>query len=254
MDAGHSTQTRSRAVTRLRRLGSAWLGLALGVLLVGCGPSGGDGPNVVHRPPPDARNAEGRFEGRLDAEDVRRVVRQHQAGFDNCFRRATGQYLAGDVYVQFVIGQNGRVKLASVQRSELGSWVVEDCLVETAGFLEFPPPTGGDATFAYPFAGPQVGRRLVQAVDAAWGYETVRAARKAINRCRAEYGYQDPFHLTVYVGPLGAVLDAGFDALDRPRREFPACVHSVVRGLRFPNPGNRTVKYRTIVETLDDGA
>jgi hypothetical protein len=235
------------AIFALTALAMAPVGLG------GCGP-GGARPEVEFKPPPDAREGEGRFEGRLDAEDVRRVVQAQQAGFDNCFRRSSGQYLAGDVYVQFVIGKQGRVNLASVQRSELGSWVVEDCLIETATFLEFPPPVGGEATFAYPFAGPTVGRRLVQAVDPAWGYETIRGARKAINRCRAEYGYQGPFHITVYVGPLGVVLDAGFDALDRPRREFPACVHSTVRGLRFPNPGNRTVKYRTIVETLDDGA
>jgi hypothetical protein len=239
---------------RVRFTLASWAALALATAALGaCGPATHK-PDVDHKPPPDAREGTGRFEGRLDAEDVRRVVKAQQAGFDNCFRRATGQFLAGDVYVQFVVGAGGRVQQASVQRSELGSWVVEDCLIETAFFLEFPPPVGGEATFAYPFAGPTVGRRLTQAVDPAWGYETIRGARKAINRCRSEYGYQGPFHITVYVGPLGVVLDAGFDALDRPKREFPACVHSTVRGLRFPNPGNRTVKYRTIVETLDDDA
>jgi hypothetical protein len=240
-------------------LTTGWMSLAavtlgLSVVVSGCGGRVVRGPVAEHKPPPDARPSEGRFVGRLDAEDVRRVVRQQQAGFDNCFRRGSGQYLAGDVYLQFVVGPEGRVRQASVQRSELGSWVVEDCLVETATFLEFPPPVGGEATFAYPFAGPQVGRRLVQAVDSAWGYGALRAVRKEINRCRNEYEFDGPFHVTVYVGALGAVLDAGFDSLALPKREFPACVHSIVRGLRFPNPGNRVVKYRTLVETLDDDA
>lgn len=228
-------------------------GAAVSALLMACGPTV-SGPRVEHRPAPDAREGEGRFEGRLDAEDIRRIVQAHQAGFDTCFQRGSGQYLAGDVFVQFVVGKTGRVQHVSIQRSELGSWVVEDCLLEVGAFLEFPPPEGGEATFAYPFHGPTVGRRLVQAVDPAWGYETVRRARSEMNRCRKSYQYEGPFHVTVYIGPLGRVLDAGFDALERPRREFAACIHSVVRGLTFPNPGNRTVKYRTLVEALENDA
>jgi hypothetical protein len=96
---------------------------------------------------------------------------------------------------------------------------------------------------------------MVQHVDAAWGYGTIRDARKAINTCRSRYGYHGPFHVTVYVGGLGRVLDVGFDASKRVAREFPACVVQVVRALTFPPPRSGQMnKYRALIENLDDDA
>lgn len=228
--------------------------ILLPLLLAACGGTN-HGHTVEHRPPPDAKDGEGQYAGRLDAADVRRVIEQHHGGFDNCFRRGTATYLSGQVYVEFAVGGDGRVEHAQVARSDLGSWVVEDCLVEAAQFLEFPRPAGGRARFAYPFSGRDVGRRMVSKADPAWGYKTLRSARRPINTCRARYGYQGPFHVTVYVGALGAVLDVGFDASERAAREFSACIVHTVRGLKFPAPrSGQMLKYRALVENLDDDA
>ena len=156
--------------------------------------------------------------------------------------------------VEFAVDRSGRVENAGVVRSDLGSWKVEDCLIETAGFLAFPRPEGGKTRFAYTFPGPTVGKRLVRTVDPAWGYPTLRSARRPINDCRRRYQYEGPFHITAYVGPLGEVLDAGFDAKQAPPRELAACVVGVVRGLRFPAGGREVTKYRALIENLDDDA
>ena len=228
-------------------------------LLLGCG-AGPTNHTVEHRPPPDAKNGGGVYPGRLDGDDVRRVVEQHKGGFDNCFRTARATYLSGQVYVEFLVGAAGRVEAASVARSDLGSWIVEDCLVVAARFLEFPKPAGGRARFAYPFGKAAQGgrtrsRAMVKREGHAWGYGTVRSARQAINTCRERYGYRGPFHVTAYVGNSGAVLDAGFDASEPVATEFPACIVQTVRRLRFPPPRTgQIIKYRALVENLDDDA
>ncbi len=231
-----------------------WLiGLAAALALSGCG-GGGTSARGHHKPPPDEKPGEGQYAGRLDASDIQRVITQHKAGFNNCLNKGGASYLSGDVIVELAVAETGRVAYAGVARSDLGSWVIEDCLVETAGFLAFPRPQGGGARFAYTFPGPTIGRRLVHPMDASWGYRTLRRARKPINDCRRRYDYDGPFHITAYVGAQGQVLDAGFDAKLRPRREFAACVVGVVRGLTFPPGAAGTAKYRALIENLDDDA
>lgn len=76
--------------------------------------------------------------------------------------------------------------------------------MQTARFLEFPPPAGGRARFAYPFEWNEPGRRLSQPVEVQWGYSTLADYRELYERCRTKYDYQAPFNLTVYVGRLGS--------------------------------------------------
>ena len=71
-------------------------------------------------------------------------------------------------------------------------------------------------------------------------------------RCRAKHDFQSPFNFTLYVGRLGSVLSAGFDSNVGPKDDFPSCVVDIVKGLRFPNPGARIVKYHALVEHLPD--
>ena len=140
----------------------------------------------------------------------------------------------------------GRVEDVFVSRSNLGALKAEDCLVQTARYLEFPPPAGGKARFAYPFEWNEPGRRLSQPVEVAWGYSVLASNRELYERCRTKFNYQGPFNLTIYVGRLGSVLSAGYDSGTGPGIDFPSCVVDVTRGLRFPHPGNRIVKYKSL--------
>jgi hypothetical protein len=238
----------------------------LALFLIACG--GGGGQQTVrkpdpleHAPPPDSRleahddgmTVEGTT-GVLDDADVRAVIDSQMGGFRNCFQQQqSSSYVSGEVLLDFVVRADGRVDRVWVAQSDLGSWRVEDCLVTTAKYLEFPPPQGGGrARFAFPFAWNQAGARLSAPVEQAWGYPTLRAQREAIRACRKAHDFTGPFHLTVYVGRLGRVLAVGFDSATAPDELFPACVAQTVEGLTFPDPGQRTVKYRALVEDFPD--
>lgn len=205
---------------------------------------------IQHSESPDTRQSD--LNGRLADDEIRRVMEEQQGGFNNCFRQAPDAFISGHVELTFVVKATGRVEDVFVSQSDLGSLTAEDCLVQTAKFLEFPPPAGGRARFAYPFEWNEPGRRLSQPVEVQWGYSTLADHRELYERCRAKYDYQAPFNLTVYVGRLGSVLSAGYDSGSGPGVNFPSCVVDVTKGLRFPNPGNRIVKFHSLVEHLPD--
>jgi len=92
--------------------------------------------------------------GSLLKEEIDRTVSVHLDYVLGCYRggqiRQAG--LAGQVVVQFVIGQDGAVRSARTKSSTLGDWRVERCI--NAVFLEmlFPPPDGGGIVIvSYPF-------------------------------------------------------------------------------------------------------
>jgi len=232
------------------------LGVVLGLAACGANVDQSNRPRPVsieHKPPPDERDgtAVSGTTGVLDDDEVRTVMHEHMAGFNNCFRHGAGSFVSGKVLLQFVVNQVGRVDQVYVFESDVGSWRIEDCLVQTARYLEFPHPGGGGgARFAFPLSYNEPGRRLSVPVDRAWGYTTLRKNRDPIRRCRNKHHFEGPFNLTIYVGRLGKVLSAGFDSPTQPGDAFPACVVEIVEALRFPNPGQKVVKYRALVEDL----
>lgn len=220
-------------------------------------------PVVEHKPPPDAKEGVGGgpddgmavsgLLGTLNDDQVFMVMNEHMAGFNNCFSRAEGSFVAGEVQLSFEVAPTGRVSSVHVSESDLGSWKVEDCLVQTASFLEFPRPDGGGpARFIFPFTWNEPARRLSKPVDETWGYETLRTNRALIRKCRETHRFEGPFHLTAYVGPRGTVLAVGFHAKRAPTKEFPACIVQAIEPIVFPDPGSRPVKYRALVEDLPD--
>jgi len=206
---------------------------------------------VQHAESPDTRR-EAPLKGSLDEDDIRRVFDEHAAGFNNCFRMSAASYVSGEVQLTVTVKPNGRVEGAFVSRSTLGAWKAEDCLLQQVRFLEFPVPQNGRARFAYPLQWNAEGQRLSTLREPAYGYATLARNRPVIDQCRETYGYQGPYTLTLYVGQMGQVLNAGFSSPDAPGDEFGACVVDVVQGLRFPSSGPVTARYVALMENLKD--
>ncbi len=178
-------------------------------------------------------------------------MKLHYAGFNNCFRRAQGTFVAGEARLRFVVAKTGRVDHVWVVQSDLGSWEVEDCLVQAARFLEFPRPDGdARARFDFPFRWNTPNRRLSLGVDANWGYATLREHRQGLWQCRRNHGYEQAFTMTMYVGRKGQVLASGVASEEPASDTFAGCMVELLRGVKFPNPGSRIVKYVTLVENL----
>lgn len=173
--------------------------------------------------------------GRLPADVIQRIVREHFPTFKRCYEIA----LRGDPTVhgrtstEFVIGRNGHV--ASSVDVETNSTLprdVRDCVADRMRFLEFPPPDGGVVTVIYPLvfspgqpdadadAGAsqqETGKTPPQAPDAGLPFDRSAAAKtladaaRAISSCGASAGPKGEGHVTVRFAPSGQVEYVNID-------------------------------------------
>lgn len=94
------------------------------------------------------------FEGTIDKEAVRRVVKKQLKEIQYCYTKAltTRSNLHGKVVLEWVIGEQGRVTSVSVKKSNLGSKEAEKCIMDRLKNWRFPsPPANMEATVVYPF-------------------------------------------------------------------------------------------------------
>ncbi len=92
--------------------------------------------------------------GSLDKSIIRRVIRRHLNEIRYCYVSrglATNKKLAGQVKVQFVISQTGRVTSVGVVSSSLNHGPTEACIKAAVRRWKFPKPEGGIVVVKYPF-------------------------------------------------------------------------------------------------------
>ncbi len=78
----------------------------------------------------------------LTGEEIESVFDQREPQIDECY--ALGDDAPkGRVVLTIAINSEGQVARAGIKSSTLGSEAIEDCLVERAFEMEFPPPRGG---------------------------------------------------------------------------------------------------------------
>lgn len=226
---------------------------ALLALLTACGvaPTAENGTASHQRPPDSKLDPTGYPE--LAPHHVDAIFAEQQAGFSACGRDAPGAHVGGVARLMFLLEPTGRVEEVFVAESDIGSIDVERCLLTAARFLEFPvPPGSGRTRFIRAFPVNASARNSLSQQPESWGYPTVRGRRDAIRKCRADYGYDGPFHLTMFVGGRGRVLSAGFHARQPTPDGFADCVVRVMGETTFPDTGGQIVKYRALVEFLPD--
>ncbi len=102
----------------------------------------------------DAGGADEGWEGTIDREAVRRVIRSILNQIKSCYERQlrVNSSLEGKVVIQFEIMEQGRVRTAKTKSSTLSDATVETCVAARIREARFPePPTGTIAVVDYPF-------------------------------------------------------------------------------------------------------
>jgi TonB family protein len=106
---------------------------------------------------PSLRQGATSTNGRLPAEVIQRIVRQHFGAMRGCYESGLARdgKLSGRVTVRFVISREGRVtEAAPVDPSNasprLADPAVVACVVDAFAKLTFPAPDGGTVTVVYP--------------------------------------------------------------------------------------------------------
>ncbi len=187
----------------------------------------------------------------LDQSTVGAIISEHMVGFETCQSRGAGHFVSGAAIVQFSIGGDQRVERVHVIDSSLGSWAIEQCLLQAARFLTFPLPKDADrGEFRYPFSFNEVAERITVPKPESWGYASLGAQRAGFNGCRSRYGFDGPFHITAYISSTGRPRSVGFHSRKPAPDDFASCVVNVTGEAKFPSTRGAIVKYRGLVEYL----
>lgn len=94
------------------------------------------------------------FQGSIDKEGIRRVVKDHQQEVQACYERALNQSpgLSGKIVMEWEILGQGRVGKVRIQSSSVGNRGVADCMAKALKGWIFPePPSDQIAVVAFPF-------------------------------------------------------------------------------------------------------
>ncbi len=138
---GTATQGIAGIGTKGRGGGSSNYGSGIGL--------GGKGNVTI-----DAGGADEGWEGTIDREAVRRVIRSILNQIKSCYERElrVKKGLEGKVVIQFEIMEQGRVRSAKTKNSSMSSPAVESCVAARIREARFPePPAGTIAVVDYPF-------------------------------------------------------------------------------------------------------
>ncbi len=102
----------------------------------------------------DVAGEDANWEGSIDREAVRRVIRSILNQIKSCYERQlrTDSSLEGKVVIEFQIVDQGRVQSAKTSTTTLKNAAVEQCVAARIREARFPePPTGTVAVVYYPF-------------------------------------------------------------------------------------------------------
>jgi TonB family protein len=138
---GTATQGIAGVGTKGRGSGMSTYGAGIGL--------GGKGNVTI-----DAGGADEGWEGTIDREAVRRVIKSILNQIKSCYERElrVRKGLEGKVVIQFEIMEQGRVRSAKTKNSSMSNATVESCVAARIREARFPePPSGTIAVVDYPF-------------------------------------------------------------------------------------------------------
>lgn len=225
--------------------------VTIAVLGMGCGPkeethkprpgndnatAGNDGGD--DQPPPRRRDGIqiSGLKGTIDAAAVEKALGKKTRAVAACRSQHMGSlsYVGGEVTFFFEIGMDGVPTKVVMEKSQLGHWQMEACILGVAQGLKFVKPEGGKAEVRYSMSLANNGTDAKD-WDADKAKPTLRKKRRALRACR-QGGKPKKFTLTFYVLPGGSVKTVGVTSPEALPTGFAVCVAKVVTAQTFADP------------------
>lgn len=201
--------------------------------------------------------------GQLDAPGCLAVLEASKAQLKKCYEDVSSRlrFLSGHVELKMFIGTDGKARRIITQKSTLGSYEVEHCLVASLAKLSYPPAKGGLGEITYPmdFAA-MIPSTPLSADQAA---EQLDKEKKKLLACSAKakkpqgpdkFAPLEAVKMTGYVAPGGQVAAVGFSSPKDPLDDgLVACLDSKARSLKLPDPLGKIVKFEYPLGAAADG-
>lgn len=180
--------------------------------------------------------------GGMNEEKVQKTIERIFPELSSClmdgYQRV--EFLGGEVAFLVKVNMKGEAEAAHAERSTLGDFQAEQCMLDKIRVTKWPKPVGGKiglARTSIAFDPPSDVRAPV-----AWEESDIQtflaSSRDELRSC----GRGGPFKITVYVGTRGNVLSAGVAHADDHADSTAACLVGAVQNLNFPSPGSWPAK------------
>jgi hypothetical protein len=160
--------------------------------------------------------------GTLDGQAAEDGVNARLPRVADCYTRArsAAPFLAGRLDLKLRVTTAGKVRWVRLERSDLGSLAVEQCILATLGAAAFSAPEGGEAEFKIPIALDPQSIGILPASSPPADGRVPAEAKKLLKGCKKLLRPADGAALTppagllatLYIDPDGAVLSVGLSA------------------------------------------
>jgi len=181
--------------------------------------------------------------GSLGWDEVKPVFEENMDSLFRCYEKVLddlGEFVSGEVELDFKVKTDGSVRDAFVSSSDLGSQSVHRCLLHKLERFTFPEPHGGDAevTYALDFELDMAGFD-----PETWTMNEVAGhigqVHEEIENCmNGSRGVS----LTIYIDMGGRVIETGAASDSPDLMEAADCLCRAAMMWTFPDPGQKMAK------------
>lgn len=182
--------------------------------------------------------------GGMNEEKVTKTFKRLVPDLSACLTGAGSDqdYLYGDVAFLVKVNVKGIAQAAHAERSNLGSYQAENCMLEVLKSTRWPKPVGGHIGLARNGMGYDAPGDVRPPVQ--WSASDVEETLQDPDNAEAlrACGRGGPFEITAYIGTNGRVLSAGIAHSDDKGDATAACLIGAVEAMTFKSPGSWRAK------------
>jgi len=221
--------------------------LATGLLAVACGgkqapEAAAPGYEIDHEQD-DSGGMEMMQEfGGMNEEKVKKTIENLYPSLSECLMNGSKRvdFLGGEVAFLVKVNTSGVAEVAHAERSTLGDYASERCMLDTLKKSRWPKPVGGRIGLARTSIAFDPPSDVRPPVD--WSERDIQKALAENDGELAACGRGGPFEITAYVDTKGRVMTAGVAHADDSGEQAASCLVQAVEGIQFGSPGSWPAK------------
>jgi hypothetical protein len=180
--------------------------------------------------------------GGMNEEKVKKTIETLYPSLSECLMNGSKRvdFLGGEVAFLVKVNMKGQAEAAHAERSTLGDYASEQCMLSEIKKSRWPKPVGGRiglARTSIAFDPPSDVRPPVE-----WSESDIQSALEEHASELDACGRGGPFEITAYVDTKGRVMTAGIAHSDDSGEQAASCLVQAVESIKFGSPGSWPAK------------